>query len=116
MAVEKTYMLRLKAKVGADRRLVIELPPEMPTGEVELTVLSKQPEQPESVPQNDTPKTALTREEARAKLLAAGALVTWLHAPEDAVALTPEERMEIGQLPPGARPSEELVDEDRGEY
>lgn len=78
MAVEKTYMLRLKAKVGADRRLVIELPPEMPTGEVELTVLSKQP--------------------------------------EGAVALTPEERMEIGKLPPDARPSEELIDEDRGEY
>ncbi len=112
MAAQKSYFpIRIKAKIGEDRRLVIELPPETPTGNVEIVIQPdiESADQPDNAP-------SLTREEARAKLLAAGALVTWIHAPDDAVLLTPEERMKIGKLPPGTRPSEELIDEDRGDY
>lgn len=109
VAQRKTEPIRLSAVVGEDRRLVIDLPPDTPLGPVELEVRSAAP----APTQRDKP---LTREEARAKLLAAGYLVTSIHAPEGTVPLTPEERMEIGRLPPGARPSKELVDEDRGEY
>ncbi len=109
VAQRKTQPIRLSAVVGEDRRLVIDLPPDTPLGPVELEVRPAAP-----VPtQRNKP---LTREEARAKLLAAGYLVTSIHAPEGTVPLTAEERMEIGRLPPGARPSDELVDEDRGEY
>ena len=101
--------IRLTAVVGEDRRLVIDLPPDTPTGPVELEVRS-------AAPAPTVPDKPLTREEARAKLLAAGYLVTSIRAPEGTVPLTPEEILEIGKLPPGARPSEELVDEDRGEY
>jgi hypothetical protein len=103
-----TAPIRIQTTIGEDRRLVIDLPPDTPTGPAELVIhpaLSAQPE-----------KKLLTREEARAKLLAAGKLATWIHAPEGTVPLTPEERMRIGKLPPDARPSEELIDEDRGEY
>jgi hypothetical protein len=61
-------------------------------------------------------RPGLTREQARAKLLAAGFLVTDIRAPLGTLPLTPEERLRIGTLPPGARPSEELIDEDRGAY
>lgn len=92
----------LSATVGEDRRLVIDLPDEIPPGEVEVVVR----------PKRDT----MTREEARRLLAEAGLLSTWHKAPPGTKPLTPEERMEIGKMPPGARPSEELIDEDRGEY
>jgi hypothetical protein len=99
----------IEAEVGHDHRLIEALPPEVPVGRVKLII--------EPVPEVPTSSThPLTREEARAKLLAAGKLVTDLHAPEGTVALTPEERLRIGQLPPDARPSEELIHEDRGLY
>ncbi len=100
--------IRIQTTIGEDRRLVIELPPDTPTGPAELVI---HPAAAESSAQKP-----MTREEARAKLLAAGKLATWIHAPEGTIPLTPEERMRIGKLPPDARPSEELIDEDRGEY
>lgn len=56
------------------------------------------------------------REAARAKLLAAGVLVTQFDVPEGAVRLSTEELLKIGKLPPGARSSLELINEDRGEW
>jgi hypothetical protein len=100
--------IRIQTMIGEDRRLVIDLPADTPVGPAELVIHPTAAEPSEQKP--------LTREEARAKLLAAGKLATWMRAPEGAVLLTPEERMRIGKLPPDARPSEELIDEDRGEY
>ncbi|MBI5668286.1 MAG: hypothetical protein HZC41_09790 [Chloroflexi bacterium] len=109
MAAQEKDVVVLSAVVGEDRKLVIELPPDAPTGPVELIVRSTK-----AVEQQ--PYYNPAREAARAKLLAAGVLSTAHHAPEGAVPLTVEERMRIGTLPPGARPSEDLVNEDRGEY
>jgi hypothetical protein len=101
--------ITIEAEVGQDHRLTEPLPPEIPVGRVKLII---EPVQQSATP----PRRPLTREEARARLLAAGKLVTDLHAPEGTVALTAEELLQIGQLPPNARPSEELIDEDRGLY
>jgi hypothetical protein len=101
--------ITIEAEVGHDHRLVQPLPPEVPIGRVKLVI---QPVEESPAPA----KQPLTREQARARLLAAGKLVTDLHAPEGTVALTPEEILQIGQLPPNARPSEELINEDRGLY
>lgn len=103
-----TEPIRIQTTIGEDRRLVIDLPPDTPTGPAELVIHPAAAEQPARKP--------LTREEARARLLAAGKLATWIRAPEGTTPLTPEQRMQIGKLPPDARPSEELIDEDRGEY
>lgn len=83
--------ITIAAVINEDRHLVIDLPPE-------------------------TPPVNAAREAARAKFIAAGALSTTYTAPEGVEPLTVEERTRIGQLPPNARPSEELIDEDRGEY
>lgn len=101
--------IRLTAVVGEDRRLVIDLPEDTPTGPVELVIRLK-PVEPTGTPVN------LAREAARVKLLAAGALVTHFDIPEDAVPLSLEERIRLGTMAAGARGSEELIDEDRGEW
>lgn len=100
--------IHIQTTIGEDRRLVIDLPPDTPTGPAELVIHPAGMEPPAQKP--------MTREEARAKLLAAGKLSTWMRAPEGAVPLTPEELLRIGAMPPGTRPSHELIDEDRGEY
>ena len=98
--------IRLSALVGEDRRLVIDLPPDTPLGPVELVIRSAES------PVNPA------REAARAKLMAAGILVRPedMGIPDDLQPLPLEERLRIGKMPPGVRPSEELVDEDRGEW
>jgi hypothetical protein len=53
-------------------------------------------------------------EEAKAKLRAAGLLATEFAIPDDALVVSDEELEQLGQMTPGARPSEELVSDDRG--
>lgn len=95
----------LSAVVGADRRLVIDLPPETPLGAVKLVILPVDPVSPNPA-----------RDAARSRLLAAGALRTWVDVPPDAAPLALEERVRLGVIPPGSPTSEELVNEDRGEW
>ncbi len=98
----------LSAVIGEDRRLIIDLPPDTPTGEVELTIRASQ----KSIDKLSNPAT----ETARAKFIAVGALSTAHQAPVGFVPLTLIDRMSIGKLPAHARPSKELIDEDRGEF
>jgi len=99
--------LTLSVEIPEDRRLVIDLPADMPPGAAELTIRSHATE---ISPLNEA------REIARAKLLAGTALNISHHAPDDAVALSDEELEQHGQLAPGARSSEEIVNEERGDY
>lgn len=92
--------------VGDDRRLVIDLPPTTPVGPAEVTIRPRVPDGP----------VRPARDAARAALLAAGFLVTDMHAPAEAKPLSDEEIARIGMLPAGARPSEDLVAEDKGPY
>jgi hypothetical protein len=98
----------IPVEVGEDRRLVIDVPPVVPIGPADVVIVPR--------PDGQKATTNPAREEARAKLRAAGALSTIRYAPADARPLSDEELMRIGQLAPGARPSEELIDEDRGAY
>jgi hypothetical protein len=93
----------INTTLGEDRRLVIDLPPDMPTGPLEITIRTAEAD-----------KLSLSREEARARLLATGKLSTWTHAPAGTIPLSPEEILELGKLPAGARSLDELIDEDRG--
>jgi len=104
----------IETVIDEDHKLIIDLPPDTPTGQVEVQVIVRQ-----ITPSDED--AALTEwrteyERIRAKLAAAGALSTIWKAPEGAVELTEEELWELGQMPPGAPTSEQLVREDRGEY
>src|SRR5437879_893346 len=106
--VENMDAITFSVEVGEDRRLVIELPADVPIGPADVIV---KPRTKESVePENPA------RDAARAKLLAAGRLVVNFGIPEDIEPISEEELEELGHLAPGARSSEELVDEDRGTY
>jgi hypothetical protein len=98
----------LSAVVGADRRLVIDLPAEMPLGPV--TVVVRVGEVVAETVQNPA------REAVRAKLLAGGALDVSHQAPPGAISLSNDRLAILGQLAPGARSSEEIIDEERGAY
>jgi hypothetical protein len=98
--------------VGEDRKLVIELPPDAPTGDIEVTIQAAQPEAVSTL----TPYPNPAREAARDKLLAAGVLSTVWKAPEGTKRLTPEEILELVKLPRGAKSNLDLINEDRGEY
>ncbi len=110
--------IKLHAVIGEDRRLVIDLPPDTPTGSVEILI---QPEALATLSLESTPLPPYTnpaREAARAKMLAAGILVTEFNfeLPEDFVPLSPEELLKIGTPPPGARSILDDINEDRGEW
>jgi hypothetical protein len=94
--------------VGEDRRLTIDLPDSMPTGPADALVRHR--------PTEAVQAARSAREIARAKLLAAGFLVTDLRAPAGTIQLSAEELARLGQLPAGAPGSEVLVDDDRGTY
>jgi hypothetical protein len=101
-------VITLSVDVGEDRRLIIELPSDVPVGPADVII---KPHGKEAVePENPA------REAARAKLLAVGRLVIDFGIPDDIEPISDEELEELGRLAPGARSSEELVDEDRGTY
>ncbi len=61
------------------------------------------------------PERDLSSAQVDTQLRAAGLLADMPDL-EDAVELTPDERRRIGRLFAGERPSEDLIDEDRGLY
>ena len=100
--------VKLSATVGKDRRIVIDVPKEIPIGRIELILRTE--ESTVETPQN------VARETARARLLAADALVIDLGAPENVELLSPEELLRLGNLPENAPSSLDLIDEDRGQW
>lgn len=97
-------------RVNEDRRVVIDLPPDVPLGEFDVELRPKQP-----IPTSPT-GGELTREEVRARMLAAGILATDISKPLEARELTPNEVLTLGRAPAGSKTSDQMIDEDRGEF
>jgi hypothetical protein len=97
--------VKLNVVIGEDRRLVIDLPDDVPVGPAEITI------QPEIA--SDESDDAL-----RARLIAAGLLVNpdEMDIPDDIEFASDEELEALGKLPPGAPSIQQLIDEDRGAY
>ena len=99
--------IKVRAVINEDRQLVVELPDGVPIGPVELVI------RPLAIP--PARSQPLTREVARARLLAAGLLSTTRYAPPDAVPLSDEELEALARRLPSRRQSiDEMLDEDRG--
>src|SRR5579859_7795397 len=92
--VESTSMdaITLTVEIPENRQVLITLPPDTPSGVAQITIM----------PQADIPAVGqpLTREEARRRLLAAGALNINHYAPEGTVMLSEDELIQLGQLAP----------------
>jgi hypothetical protein len=103
--------IRLPAVITEDRKLIIQLPENVPTGQVEVVIHAAV-----EIPAETGEIVNPAREAARAKLAAAGVLSKIYDTlPANLNPLSLEERIRIGTLPLGARPSEELISEDRDE-
>ena len=94
--------VHLTGKITEDRRLIVELPNDIPAGEVQITL--------EAAELPSVPNKA----NARAKLAAAGALSTVSKAPAGTLPPTQEELVELGALPSGSPSVLDLIDADRG--
>lgn len=99
--------IRLSAVVDQDGELRVKVPDSIAPGPVELVIESPRATLP--------PSTNPAREAARAKFAAAGLLSSAHRLPPGAVIPTEAEVRAAGVLPPGARPSEDLINQDRDE-
>ncbi len=100
--------VKLSVYVGEDRNVTIKFPDEVPVGQVDLIVqIPSEPAETEVNPE---------RERLRAKLLAAGAILTHVDVPPGASRLSVADRMRLGTMPPGTPTTLDLINEDRGEW
>jgi hypothetical protein len=107
LRIETMTDIWLSGVVTEDHELIVKVPEDVSPGRV--NVLLQTPQSDETIPTNPA------REAARAKLAAAGLLSTAIRLPPGTVLPTEEEVKAAGILPPGARPSEDLINEDREE-
>lgn len=112
MVAQRQQPIVMNAVVGEDHRLIIDLPPYGPTGNVMVMVAST--EAPTPVQESPDVVVNPERERLRAILLAAGKLGT-AHYVEHVVYPKDEEWMNAGHMPPGTPSSEETLRELRGD-
>jgi hypothetical protein len=98
--------LRIRARIDDDRQIVIHLPDDAPTGEVELVIQVQIPDEARNSP----------RERLRAQLRAADLLATDFPAPEVAHMLTQDEIFALSGPLPDGRTTLDYINEDRGEF
>ena len=107
--------IKLSARISEDKKLIIDLPADLPSGPVEVMIT------PQSVARSTYtpfyPKVwAEKREQLRQKMLKAGILSIDYRAPSRTVPLSPDELLQIGTLPPGVQSTNAYIDEDRGPW
>ncbi|GEM_PF-535038 len=110
--------IRLRGTITADRQLIVDLPDEVPEGEVNITLIVSEVNAQGRLPHEiddiaDRPiivNEAL--EQMRTRLAAAGLLSTSIKAPSWFVP-TEEDELPI-ELPRGSPTMEQMIDEDRG--
>ncbi len=113
MVVQRQQPIVINAVVGEDHRLIIDLPPDGPTGNVMVMVAPTEA----AAPVQASPDLVVNpeRERLRAILLAAGKLGTAHMPPPDMVFPTEEEIRQAVIMPPGTPSSEETLRELRSE-
>lgn len=104
--MDATNVIALSVEITENRRLIIDLPPDTPLGTADLII--------QICGQGDQPLHQAACEVARAKLAAAGKLVTDIRAPEGTIPLAPDELLRLGTLPPGSPTLDDLINEDGG--
>jgi hypothetical protein len=105
--------ITISTTVGADHRLIIDipLPPDAPSGNVQVELVVR----PTPLQTNEPVNSAL--EAAREKMRFAGRLSTaWQQYHSSAEVLDDEALWELVKLAPNSVSSEQLINEDRGEY
>ena len=104
--------ITVSATIGADHRLVIDipLPADAPSGQVQVELVVR------PVPSELNEPMNVALEAAREKMRTAGRLSTAWHQDDDGVVLNDEALWELIKLAPNSVSSEQLINEDRGDY
>lgn len=105
-----TTAIRVLKVVDEKRTLIVELPDDTPLGLAEVSI-SVEPLDAMDSP--DSGKPVSERDVVRARMRAAGFLAETQGPPAGSTLIEDADLARIGRLPPGARPSDELIDEDR---
>ena len=101
-----TQTIVVTVHIDEKRRVLIDLPEDVPLGTAQLEVKVQTPD----------PSQPLTRDQIRAKLIAAGLVnPNAQYAPPDAEELSREEREHIGRTLAGGKSIAEMIDEEREE-
>lgn len=98
----------LTTVVDKKRRIMIDLPEDVPLGEVEVELVVR----PLA---SEVPPDPITREWVQARLRAVGLLAEDDYEDEEIEEISEEELERLGKLFAGDRPLSELIDEDREE-
>jgi hypothetical protein len=107
----ETEPIIMTTVIGDDHKLVLDLPPDTPTGRVQIRLVVS-PTEAEPVVDEAIAKWGQERERIRAKLAAAGALSTVNYdIPEDLERPSEEAIWQAGTLPPGSPSSEKILRE-----
>ncbi len=112
MIAQRQQPIVVNAVVGDDHRLIIDLPPDGPTGSVMVMIAQTKLLRPVE-PSPDVPINS-ERERLLAILLAKGKLGT-AHYVENIVYPSDDEWMNAGKMPPGTPSSEETLRELRSD-
>jgi hypothetical protein len=110
--------IKLSVWVGEHKKLTIDLPDDVPVGLGDVQITAHVGSKAKSGRGKRTrikEKWAENREHFRTLLRNAGMLSTAHQAPAGWKPLTVEARLKLSTLPPGARPTDEYVNEDRGQ-
>ena len=119
MGEQAMNAIKLSVWVGEDKRLTIDLPEDVPVGLVDVQITAHAGAKSKSGRRKRNTveeKWAEKREHFRSLLRNAGVLSTAHQAPAGWTPLPVEERLKLGALPSGARPTDEYVNEDRGQF
>lgn len=104
--------ITLTATIDENHRLTLDLPDDIPAGEVEVIIRQLPTSQTNGQP---APSGEMTRDELREKLRAAGLLMEGNFAPLDAEELSAEEESHLADLAGQGRPLSEIIIEEREE-
>lgn len=106
MVMQRQKPIVVNAVVGDDHRVIVDLPPDGPTGSVMVMIAPTEPTT--SIEELTTTPINPERERLRAILLAAGKLGT-AHYVEHVVYPKDESWMNAGHVPEGTPSSEEIL-------
>ncbi len=109
--------VKVPARISDDRKLIVDLPSDIPVGLVDVIIFPKQISSLPAKMANGTGNLRRwfeQREQMRIKLARAQGQDEVSDTSEGYIPLSDEERMRLTVLPVGMRSTDELVDEDRG--
>ena len=109
-------VIKLSALISEDKKLIVDLPFDIPTGTVDILILPTEKSSPDVTKKVSSKKHlnwAKQREQIRKKLIQSQPQSQPYSVPKGYCPLSDAERMRLTILPPGIQPTSVIIDEER---